>query len=210
VKKSNINQTVSVSETDTVFTFLKIKSKPMKPQYNNITTSIRLKIILLFLLALTSCESKYEGNEAFVDIHLLEELDNFIQEQDSIASSTSTVHHNKSFEIGFHDEYVDCRVSLISNFSYYHSKSTNGYFRFKGKIITVYGGELPCNSKLININKLQKGKIDELADYDDENTLVPPHEPYNKMYNILKGNRLEFLQTGPPPPPDNPNWKYPK
>ena len=174
----------------------------------NMISSIYIKIIFLFFVIFTSCQSKYEGNEAFVDIHILEKLDNFIQERDSIANSTSTVRHHTSFSISFHDEYLDCRISLQSDFNYYNSKSTNGFFRFRDKIITVYGGQLPCNYKLIDIDQLQKGKIDALTDLKDESTLTPPYESNNRLYNILDDNNLEFLQSGPPPPPDNPNWKY--
>jgi len=118
-----------------------------------------------------------------------------------IDSSCSNV---KSILIEFDKNDNDLNVTITGDFIYYDSKAMNGFFMYKDKYISIYGLQSDDDNSYIDLNKLQKGKILGLVDYDysqlerydkDNPPLPPPppREPYYRKYLVVNKDSLKLI-----------------
>jgi hypothetical protein len=163
---------------------------------------------LLFLIIIPQgCGLKNEKvDEIVTSPKLLLCLTDIINHVDSFTVAYETYGIIKSFNVTFTEENNKCFVTIMGDFDYYDSHAMQGYFMFKNKTVTIYGVTSFCGRNLININKLKKGKINWLNDFDNEqfNNAIklnitppappPPREPYYRKYLIADKDNFQLVE----------------
>jgi hypothetical protein len=119
-------------------------------------------------------------------------LDSLIDYDDTHSNSTLFKSNCKSFWICFYKRDSNCFVRLIANFNYYSSKRIDGYFKYRDRIVSIYELNLECASGLVDKNKLYKGAITNLTDYDNTSSRIGPHDPHEIEYKIINKDSLVF------------------
>jgi hypothetical protein len=171
-----------------------------------------LTIVFIFVVTLPFCKSssKKDNNEIenetlknVVSSSLQKRIISMIELQDSLANADKTHTRHTSFWTSLYKKDHQCYVAIISNFRFYSSKATNGYLKYKDKVITFYGEDTECGTGIINFDRLQTGRIKSLIDYDYvdwKETLPPPppppHEPFRREYLIVNKDSLQLVYEG--------------
>ncbi len=132
-------------------------------------------------------------------------LDQIIAHEDSMRNVYSTYGEVKSYTITFSQDQSGCYVELVGDFENYDSQTMIGYFRYKSKIVSIYGLSSTCGNNFINKSKLKTGLILGLNDYNPNSFYlyskshlpVPPPpslgEPFYRKYLIVSGNDLKKI-----------------
>ncbi|MFO7526724.1 MAG: hypothetical protein R6W68_14825 [Ignavibacteriaceae bacterium] len=170
-------------------------------------------IVLCVLFILGSCVSR-EPNEVetieIVDLEeeviktpiniltLQNELDKFIDYDDSLKNARETHFGSVSFWIVFNKIGDDCYVSIIDHIGFYDSRIMVGYFLHREKYVSVYGNLIACGEAFIDKEKLSTGKIHYIIDFagDNEGDRAPfPYQDFGYEY-LIKGDSLILVKTG--------------
>ena len=147
--------------------------------------------LLLLLLILSNSVLLAQTKIDFISDTLLNEIERFINYEDSVVKSGRKSRGNNVINIDFYDKGDGFAYLSINSSLWFHKQGLIGGFIHKDRLIAFYAGRIYYFVGLIDPRELSKEFPSDFIPFEGSNP--PPYRERTFEYRIINPNELIFL-----------------